>query len=136
MRTPIILSRTLATQLLEQARQQPNQEVCGLVVADAGQPSRVIPIRNASQTPHNSFSLDESEHLAARRKLRDAGARVVGVYHSHPATPPEPSPRDLQAHDEAAMVHFVISLNTKGVLEMRAYRLEQGQVQELPLALA
>lgn len=69
-------------------------EACGLLV---GQERRILglaPSRNLAEAP-DSFELDSALHLRLQRRLRGTGRAVIGVWHSHPRTPAEPSERDL-----------------------------------------
>lgn len=132
----IYLPRKLTHQLLHLAQAKPDREICGLVSADAnGRPLTCYPIKNSSDTPHNRFLLDASEHIAAVKTMRDNGERLFAIYHSHPHAPAEPSTIDLDQAQDLQTLHLIISLNTKGILEIRCFSIEQQQATEIPLSL-
>lgn len=132
----ISLPRKLTHQLLHLAQAEPDQEVCGLVGADInGKPVSCYPVRNSSDTPHNRFLLDAAEHIAAVRTMRDKGETLFAVYHSHPHTPAEPSIIDIEQAQSLNTLHLIISLNTKGVLELRCFKIDAQQVTEISLNL-
>jgi proteasome lid subunit RPN8/RPN11 len=54
-----------------------------------------IPSANLADDPIHRFLLDPQVHIDARRRARLAGLAVVGFYHSHPHSAPEPSAADL-----------------------------------------
>lgn len=129
------LPRGLVNQLLEHAQQYPQQEVCGLLGARGGVPVSCYPIANSAGEPRRVFIMDPAQQIAALRVMRERGETLYAIYHSHPDTPPVPSRADI---DEAAYpeaVYLIISLQTKGVLELRGYRLCEDAVAEIPLEI-
>lgn len=129
------LPRGLVNQLLEHAQQYPQQEVCGLLGARGGVPVSCYPIVNSAGEPRRVFIMDPAQQIAALRVMRERGETLYAIYHSHPDTPPVPSRADI---DEAAYpeaVYLIISLQTKGVLELRGYRLCEDAVAEIPLEI-
>lgn len=132
----ISLPRKLTNQLLHLAQLSPDEEVCGLVGADAeGLPSSCYPIVNSAATPSNRFLLDAGQQIAAMKQIRDKGETLFAIYHSHPSAPAAPSSADIEQAAYPEALHLIISLNTKGVLELRAFRITNKTAQELTLSL-
>jgi proteasome lid subunit RPN8/RPN11 len=67
--------------------------------------------------------------------MRERGEELFGIYHSHPKTPPLPSKSDLAQAAYPEALYLIISLNTKGVLEMRGFRLQGNRYEEVELQL-
>lgn len=128
-----LIPRPLATKLLFEAQKQPDREVCGLLGGVDQQPSRLYPTPNVSATPERAFEMEPQAQIEAMRSMRERGEQLLAVYHSHPATPPEPSARDLAELGYPETLVLIISLNIKGVLEMRAWQQTSGQPAEVPL---
>lgn len=132
----ICLPRKLINQLLHLAQLSPDAEVCGLVGADEdGLPSTCYPVDNTAANPQIRFSLEPSQQIAAMKQMRDAGQTLFAIYHSHPTAPAVPSATDIEQASYPDALHLIISLNTKGVLEMRAFKIAGNQVEEFPLRL-
>lgn len=132
----ICLPRKLTNQLLHLAQLSPSAEVCGLVGAAAnGLPVSCYPIANDADTPQNRFLLDAGQQIAAMKQMRDKGESLFAIYHSHPSTPAVPSSIDIEQANYPEALHLIISLNTKGVLELRAFRIQNKNVNELRLSL-
>lgn len=129
----LLISRPFATRLLFEAQKQPDVEVCGLVGAVDGQPTGLYPVANISETPESSFQMEPQAQIRAMEAMREHGETLLAIYHSHPATPPEPSARDLDEIGYPDALMLIISLNIKGVLEMRAWQRTDDGVAELPL---
>ena len=129
------LPRTLVNQMLRHAQSSPRAEVCGLVAARDGTPVRYLPIDNVADAPERLFRMDAAQQIDALRALREAGESLFAIFHSHPGAPARPSERDLREAGYPQALYLIASLNTRGVLEMRAYRLRDGQALEVPLEI-
>ena len=133
MMKAIQITRPLATHLLTLAQKSPEQEICGLVGAIDDQPSTVYPVANTSDTPSTNFEMDAQGQIDALKEMRNRNEKLFAIYHSHPASPAKPSETDLANIGYPDVYQLIISLNTKGVLEMRAYQLKTEGVCEVPL---
>lgn len=129
----LLMPRPLATRLLFEAQKRPDEEVCGLVGARGGAPCSLYPIANVAAEPARAFEMDPRAQIEAMRTMRERGETLWAIYHSHPDAPPEPSARDLDALGYPEALYLIISLNIKGVLEMRAWRMAGGGVEEVVL---
>lgn len=128
------IPRTLANQLLHQAQLSPQQEVCGLI-GKRDDYVECYPIENVASEPGKLFALNAQEQIAAFKAIADKNQQLYAIYHSHPYSPPIPSRIDIvEAHYHDAL-YLIISLNTKGVLEMRGFYLNQDQTEEVDLII-
>lgn len=118
----VIIPAPVRAAIIEDAREQGSLECCGLIAARDGLPTRVIRCRNVAPTPAVRYRIEPREQLAAFRSMDDDGEELFGIYHSHPASLPFPSPTDrLEAHYPSA-IYVLVSLRT-GVPELRAFRI-------------
>ncbi|MDP9140771.1 MAG: hypothetical protein M3O62_08285 [Pseudomonadota bacterium] len=106
---PLIIPRRLAIQILHEAQIAQPEAIRGVVCARTDEPS--------------AFRQGEAQ---AR-----TGESLWAVLWSHPLAPAVPSADQL----DADQLSLVVSLNTKGVLEMRAWRLREGAPQEQVLKI-
>jgi [CysO sulfur-carrier protein]-S-L-cysteine hydrolase len=132
----IQLSRKLANQLLHLAQQSPDAEICGLVASENGVPSCCYPVANVSEQPTQRFLLDATGQIAALKTMRECGEQLFAIYHSHPTAPAIPSSTDLELASYPDALYLIISLNTKGILEMRSFYIQQQAAQEVALVLS
>lgn len=107
--TPLIIPRRLAIQILHEAQIAAPASIRGVVCTRGGEPS--------------AFRIDET---AARD-----GEMLWAVLWSHPQAAAVPI-ADQLAPDQLSLV---VSLNIKGVLEMRAWRLCDGAPREQVLKI-
>lgn len=133
-KTTVQIPRTLANQLLHQAQLSPSQEVCGLV-GQRDTACECYPIENVATDASVLFALNASEQLAAFKSMKEKGQQLFAIYHSHPSSPPVPSQIDIEDSHYSDALYLIISLNTKGVLEMRGFYLKDGKPEEVELIL-
>lgn len=131
----IQINRPLAIHLLALAQQSPDREVCGLIGAVNQRPSTIYPAGNTSKSPETEFEMDARDQISALKQMRDKQEHLFAIYHSHPGSSAIPSEKDLENIGYPDAYHIIISLNTKGVLEMRAYKLTTDGFNEVPLSV-
>lgn len=135
----ISLPRILANALLAHAQQGDTDEVCGLISrrADPTQAAeyRHHPITNiAADRPHR-YTMDPAGQIAALREMREQDRALFAIYHSHPTSAALPSATDMREAGYPEALYLIISLNTKGVLEMRGFRLHGEHYDEVDLLI-
>jgi [CysO sulfur-carrier protein]-S-L-cysteine hydrolase len=127
------LPAALREEIVAHARVERPKEACGLVAGRAGHATRVIRCANAHPAPVTRYSIDPREQLRAFRDMEANGEELFAIYHSHPITQPYPSPTDrAEAHYPDAF-YVLVSLRD-ATPEVRAYRVRDGWVREVPLA--
>jgi proteasome lid subunit RPN8/RPN11 len=89
--------------------------------------------RNVASRPSTRFVIDPADHFAARRDARRRGLEVVGFYHSHPTSPPEPSARDLAEFSYPGHLYVIVSLAAEPA-EIRLFRFAAGNFHPVPFA--
>jgi len=131
----IKISRKMTNQLLHLAQLSPTTEVCGMIGGKQGKPSSCYPIDNIAELPQQQFLLDPKQQIAAMSKMRERNEELFAIYHSHPTSPAEPSQTDIDMATYPDALYLIISLNTKGVLELRSFNLGSQSAKEIPLVL-
>lgn len=130
-----VLPRPLVNQLLHHAQSQPEQEVCGLIGRN-GKAMRFYTVANVAAAPRRLFEMDPAQQIAALRLMRERGEELFAIYHSHPHTPAVPSRLDIEQAAYPDALYILASLQTRGVLELRGYRLREDGVDEITLEIS
>lgn len=110
------------------------EETCGLLlgVSSVGD-CRVVslhPGRNVNrERPTDRFELDPLDYLAAERAAAAAGNEVLGVWHTHPDHPAQPSETDRQMA-WPGWSYLILSVGAGGVLDLRSWRLAGREFYE------
>ena len=129
------LPRPLVNQLLHQAQCSPDSEVCGLIGKQPDGSCRLYPIRNIANQPERLFHMDPTEQIESMRAMRERNESLLAIYHSHPHSPAVPSTTDLSEAEYPDALYLIISLNIKGVLEMRGYRITGDEMSEVAVEI-
>jgi len=130
------IPRKITNQLLHLAQISPDLEICGLIGSKNGSPCSCYPINNTAEQPQQRFQLDPGQQISAMAKMRDQGEELFAIYHSHPTAPATPSITDLKLASYPDALYLIISLNTKGILEMRGFKIKHQSAQEIALSLS
>lgn len=128
------ISRDQLDALIAHARDEAPNECCGYVRARDGLVEEVVRSRNLRASPYG-YELDPQSLLAANA-LDDQGFEV-GIYHSHPRSPAEPSQTDVNLAYYPHWIYLIVSLNGGGSqgAHVRAWRIADGHVEEVQLVI-
>ena len=131
------LPRPLANQLLSHAQKNPDNEVCGLIGRDQSDHHNIdyYPVSNIADDTAHRFEMEPKQQIAAMKQMRDRNQALFAIVHSHPSAQATPSSIDLERIEYDDVYYLIISLNTKGVLDMRSYLLRGNGMQEVELLL-
>ena len=110
--------------IIAHAREAAPLECCGLLIGSDTRIESVHRSRNIDPSP-TRFLIDPDDHFAAIRAARADGRAVVGVYHSHPSTPAQPSASDVNEAFYAEYAYVIVSLASDPP-DVRVFRLAGG----------
>ena len=132
-RAGIAIAPAVRRAIVAQARRESPRECCGLLVGDRTGVRFAVALRNL-ETGTTRYRVDDAWHLALQRMLRQfsPGLSIVGVYHSHPAGPAEPSPTDLNEAAYPEWAYVIIGLAARPPA-IRAFRIVARAARELTI---
>jgi proteasome lid subunit RPN8/RPN11 len=113
------------------ARSEHPRECCGLLVGTEQAIVKAVPVENVAPDPFRRYEIPPEAYLAEIRRCREHGGAVVGAYHSHPFSAPEPSPTDLEMAF-SDFIFLIVGQPGEGA-EVRAYLLEHEELAEVML---
>ncbi|MGM0412177.1 MAG: Mov34/MPN/PAD-1 family protein [Pseudomonadota bacterium] len=130
MATPELPPTQLLEAVLERARAEPGQEICGLLVRDGEGGWHHWPVTNVHRSPERAFRMDPAEQIAAFRTLRERAWGLGAIYHSHPDGEAEPSETDAA---EAAWETLHLILAPGAERPVRGWWWDGGRFTEVAL---
>lgn len=132
----MVLSPTLLHQIVLDVKAQTPQEACGLLFGTEYTIRRVHPIANTASDPVNHFLLNPQEMLRTLYQAERENLELVGIYHSHPASPPLPSQEDIQVArlHYPGLTHLILSLQDNRV-SYTAWHIATDSVERVPVLL-
>lgn len=126
----LVFPNSLRTELEHKVIQGYPHETCGLLLGDrtnsGGAIKQIVSARNLNEgRTKDRFLLDPKDFLQADQTARSAGWEVLGIWHSHPDHPAEPSNTDL---DNAwpDWSYVIASVSRQGVQAVRSWRLQNN----------
>jgi [CysO sulfur-carrier protein]-S-L-cysteine hydrolase len=111
--------------MISHANEEAPNECCGYLRMSDGRVDEVFRSTNERNSPYG-YQLD-SKSLLAANELDDEG-HGVGIYHSHPRSPAEPSQTDINLATYPHWTYLIVSL--AGEPHVRAWRIADGKVEE------
>jgi len=119
------ISRADWDELVAHARDDAPNECCGYLWGTDGSVEGVSRADNPRRSPYG-YELDHRSLFAAN-ELDDEGYEV-GIYHSHPRSPAEPSQTDINLAHYPGWTYWIVSLENEP--EVRVWRIDDGSVRE------
>lgn len=115
------------------ARRDAPRECCGLLIGGSGRIDEAVAVHNRAADPARRYEIDPRDFLAAVRRCRGTPRTVIGAYHSHPGSSPDPSESD-RAEAFGDFLYVIAGRVAGGLpLPIRAYRLERGNFRPIRL---
>jgi proteasome lid subunit RPN8/RPN11 len=108
-------------------------EICGLLLGKDIDGVRVIqnamPVANAFEEweRYHRFRITPKDMFAAERLARYDRMDVLGVYHSHPNAPAQPSEYDRDHAAWTTWTYLIVSVQEGKVVEARAWKLRDDR---------
>ena len=128
--TALRLPPALRSEIEQWASASYPAEACGLLLGHRVEARAVVTevrlARNLNvERARDRYELDPVDWLAAENDAHARGLEVVGIWHSHPDRPAQPSETD-RTGAWAGWSHVIVSVSSAGAQEVRSFRLVQG----------
>jgi proteasome lid subunit RPN8/RPN11 len=119
----------LFEEMIAHCREGYPNESCGILAGREGHVEKIYPMGNTERSPV-SYLMDSSEQFRVMKDMREKGLSMTAIFHSHPASRPYPSPKDvsLAFYEDAAYV--IVGLGGEEP-EVKAFSIREQQIQEI-----
>jgi proteasome lid subunit RPN8/RPN11 len=132
----VTVQKRALTEIIAHAREALPAECCGLLLGTGDAIHEAVRIRNLAGP--GRYLLDPKEHIDARRVARHRGLDVLGFYHSHPFSAPEPSSTDVAEASYPDHVYLIVGVQqepAQGGADARLFRLEAHGFVSVPFVV-
>jgi proteasome lid subunit RPN8/RPN11 len=127
------IARQLVDEIVAHAREEAPNECCGMVAGTDGRATRVCRARNAEASPLR-YAIDPQDQFRIMSEIEERGEQVAGIYHSHTASPAEPSQTDINlAEYWPDPLYLICSLADPDAPRVRAFEIRDRLVSEVEL---
>jgi proteasome lid subunit RPN8/RPN11 len=135
--TSVRISPALLQELIDWAREGVPNEACGIVAgdrfaSDGGHALRFHALTNKAASPYR-YLIDPQEQLRVMTGIDDADEVIWGIFHSHVASPAEPSRTDIELAFYPGSLYLICSLADPLRPVVRAWTIEGERVEEVAL---
>lgn len=117
-------------------------EACGFLGGRDGVVERLYRLTNAAASPV-FYRPDDREMIAAIDDIDQQGLELLGIFHSHVATRPYPSPTDVSQARYPDAVYVIVGLGDRDNPETRGYLIrksdwgaDDGEIEEIELVVS
>ena len=127
--------------IVAHAKRDHPDEACGVVAGPEGSdtPTRHIEMINAAGSP-TFYEFDSGELLDLYKQMWDNDEEPIVIYHPNTATEAYPSRTDIGLANEPGAHYVLVSTrevgNSPGPVELRSYRILDGEVTEEPITIS
>ena len=130
----LTIARSVYAKMLAAAQTAAPLEACGLLAGQDDQVTQCYVLTNVDASAEH-FSMKPEEQFAAIKQMRATGLRMLGIWHSHPASPARMSEEDLRLAYTPDAVYVILSLLDPTQPQIRAFVVPDNIAQEVPLEL-
>lgn len=109
-------------------------EACGLLAGVEARVTKCYVLTNADASPEH-YSMKPEEQFAAVKDLRAAGLKLLGIWHSHPASLARMSAEDMRLAYTPDIVYVILSLVEPRAPSIRAFVVRDGTAHETPVII-
>jgi len=119
------LSKDHWQQMLEDVKAQAPLEACGMLAGNHDRIEKVYPIFNLLGSAVR-FSMAPEEQYKAFMDIQARQLELLGIYHSHPKGPAQPSPTDLAEFAYPGVLYLIWFIGEMG-WECKCFEITGGQ---------
>lgn len=128
----LILTQTHLHELISYIKKDPLLESCGYLLGFSSKEdhylTHIFPMKNIHKEPKDHFAFSPHDQLKAFQFLKTQSLQIIGVFHSHPQSPPILSEEDLKYIFSPHQSNLVVSLQNG--THFASYRLALDQIKE------
>jgi [CysO sulfur-carrier protein]-S-L-cysteine hydrolase len=125
------MTQSVWNEVCNHCMEQLPYEACGLLSGTNGKAKTVWKIENVLQSPV-AFEMNMEQVRKALQLIKEKEEELVGIYHSHPTAPPDPSEQDIVHANDLELVYFIVSCAGKDPV-MKGFHIRKKKA--IPLSL-
>ncbi len=129
------IPETIYEKIIDHATRDMPNEACGMLAGRSGKVQVQYEMSNSDQSGEH-FTLVPQEQFQVIKAIRASGLRLLGIYHSHPASPARPSAEDIRLALTPDVVHVIVSMQAQDQPDVKGFDIKNGVVTHVPLNIS
>lgn len=129
----LIISQSQVDKLIAEAEKQTPNEACGLIAGENGMAKIIFPLTNISENPF-TFLMEPGEQISTLFRIEELGLELAAIFHSHPHSPPIPSPTDIMESHYPDIPYIIIG-KEDGEWALKVFLINNQIYDELDLII-
>lgn len=125
----LILKKGLFEQIVKECIKELPNEACGILAGKEARIQKVYEMTNVDKSPSTYF-MDAKEQFKVMKEIRNLGLEMLGIYHSHVASPARPSAHDVELAFYPEASYVIVSLEDKNNPCIRSFKIKEGTITE------
>jgi proteasome lid subunit RPN8/RPN11 len=130
----MIIPGPIRGEIVAHARDHWPRECCGIIAGNDGNPTGLHRLTNL-EPGVSRYLFDDEEFFKVYWDIENRGEQLLAVYHSHPITVAYPSKTDVEFAAWPEAVYVICSLKDPDAPVIRGFRIIDGEITEVDLAL-
>ncbi len=107
-------------------------EACGILAGSRWNTEIFYPMKNIDNSGEH-FMMEPEEQFGVVKDIRKKKLEMIGIFHSHPATPARPSEEDIRLALTPGVVYLILSLMDKNNLVLKGFDIEGSHVKNVKI---
>lgn len=128
----LLVTQTMMTEIRHYCLENKTEEVCGLIGGFGEYARSFYPTQNISEDRSHGYLVDPGDQIKAMKEMQSRREEFLGIFHSHPNSPAEPSPTDIALAAYPGVAYLIASLANDDV-KFASYLFTGEQFKKLPL---
>lgn len=130
----MVIPAAVRDEIVAHARAGLPNEACGILAGAGDAVERFYPAEPDEPSPFY-YRIESRDQIRIMNAIDEAGLDLVGIYHSHVASPAYPSRTDAEQAFWPEAVYVIVSLAGGGA-DVRAFHIRDMDVTEVPIEIA
>ena len=130
----IYIAKNLFERMIEHSKREFPNEACGILSGSTERVNKVYEMTNVEKSPQ-TFFMDAREQLKVMKEIRNEGQKMIGIYHSHVASPAFPSDHDVELALYPEVSYVIISIKDRENPSVRSFKIVEGKIREEELKI-
>lgn len=126
----LCIKHNVYEELIQHCKTSIPNEACGILAGSTGLATKIYKMKNISEDPVHCYFMEPKEQLTIFKDMRKEGIELVAIYHSHPATAPYPSKRDIELAFYPEAFYVIVSF-ADGKEEIGVYKIAKDKIEKV-----